>query len=137
MQAPNMDVEESIDFPGEAFLAFANEHGLDARLFCIFAGCEGIYDPKKALEAFNACNAGTAKNLASWAKNFAGISGLLRDIPDSIRHYFDYAAWAQDAVQKGDIWIIDLYNEIAVFFALPTSLKKRQGDGCIKQRTCP
>lgn len=123
MYAPNIHIEEVIDFPGEEFLAFANEYGLDSKLFCIFAGSEGIYDPQKALEAFNACNAGTAKNLASWAKNFAKTSGLLRDIPENVRPYFDYAAWARDAKQNGDIWVIDLDDdEIAVFFSLPTNL---------------
>ena len=128
MQAINMPVEDPMDFdfPGETFLAFANEQGLDSRLFCVFAGCEGIYDPQKALAAFSACNAGTAENLASWAKKFFETSGLLRQIPDDVRPYFDYAAWARDAEQKGDIWVIELYDdEIAVFFSLTSSLRQR------------
>lgn len=111
-----------MDFPGEEFFAFAKEHGLDSKLFCIFAGCEGIYEPQKALEAFDSYNAGAGKDLTSWAKKFAEASGLLHKLPETVRPYFDYAAWARDAVQNGDIWVIELYDdEIAVFASRPTS----------------
>ena len=120
MQAANAYIidsqEEIIDFPGEKFLAFAHEHGVDPKLFYIFAGYEGIYDPQKALEVFNACKLGTAESLTSWAKNCAEQSGMLEELPENVRPYFDYAAWARDAEQNGDIWIIELYeDEIAVF----------------------
>ena len=124
MQSINMRTEEPPNFPGEEFIAFANAHGLDSKLFCIFAGSEGIYDPQNALEAFNACYAGTAENLASWAKNFTKTSWGGRKLPERVRPYFDYATWARDAARNGDIWVVELYDdEIAVFFSRQTRLK--------------
>ena len=120
MHNANMQLEEVADFPGEAFFAFADKHGVDSKLFCVFAGYEGIHDPQEALEAFIACNAGTAKNLACWARDFVEKTGMIDDLSERLRPYFNYAAWAQDAEERGDIWIIELYDdEITVFWSRP------------------
>jgi len=58
-----------------------------------------------------------AENLESWARNFAEESGLLEEIPENVRPYFNYASWARDARQNGHIWAIDLFEDaIAVFY---------------------
>jgi len=58
-----------------------------------------------------------AENLESWARSFAEKSGLLEKIPDNVRPYFNYAAWARDALQNGDILALDLFEDaIAVFY---------------------
>jgi antirestriction protein len=117
MQVTCLNKNETIAIPGKEFFTYAYEQGIDSRLFSIFAGCEAISSPQKALAAFNARHAGTAKNLADWAKTFARRSEMLNVIPEHLRDYFDYAAWARDAEANGDILVIELYDdEVTVFW---------------------
>jgi antirestriction protein len=70
----------------------------------------------KCMAAFSNCNVNISENLESWAKNFGAQSGLLHEIPESLRPYFNYAGWARDAQEHGDIWALDLCEGgIAVF----------------------
>ena len=93
----------SLDFPDETFR--------------MFAWNRSIYYPREFMEAFSNCAVNIADNLESWAKKFGVHSGLLHEIPDNVRPYFNYAAWARDALQKGDIWVLDLFDDaIAVFY---------------------
>jgi antirestriction protein len=118
MQVAYQMKDEIPAFPGKEFFAYACEQGIDSRLFYIFAGCEGILNPRQALDAFTARNAGTAKSLVDWAKKFARQSDMLKAIPEHLRPYFDYASWAKDAEASGEILVIELYDdEITVFWS--------------------
>jgi len=85
-------------FYGEKFLAFANKHGIDPKLFSMFAEREGICDPQKAFEAFSDCFAG---RLVS-------------------------SRWLRDNIQQGGMWTIELNdNQIAVFITQSLSIERK------------
>ena len=85
--------------------------------FQMFSWNRCVYDPRDSLEAFSNCNMNIAENLESWARKFGKQTGLLNEIPESVLPYFNYAGWAQDALQNGDIWVLDLFEgAIAVFY---------------------
>ena len=85
-------------FYGEKFLVFANTHGIDQKLFSMFAEREGICDPQKAFEAFSDC--------------FAGMQISSR--------------WLKDDMQQGDMWAIELNNnQLAVFITQSLSYTRK------------
>jgi len=93
-----MQEHEFSIFHGEKFHAFADKHGIDAKLFSKFAERAGIYDPQKALEAFS--------------ERFAGMLISSR--------------WLRGEVQQGDMWAIELQDDkVAVFITEEFSLKLR------------
>ena len=53
------------------------------------------------------CYAGKFDSLTEWAENFLEDTGQLNEIPERLRYYFDYEAYARDARLNGDIWIDD------------------------------
>lgn len=97
--------------------ALATEHCLDAEALQAFLNYEGMGDLEEAIEAFQDCYAGTFASLAEWAENFADDTGMLDQVPDHLRFYFDFSAWARDAELNGDVWTVDLEDgDIAVFW---------------------
>ena len=85
--------------------------------FCMFAWNKYLYDPRESMEAFSNCNVDISENLESWAKKFGVQSGLLHEIPEDLLPYFNYASWAQEVRERGDIWVLELFDEaIAVFY---------------------
>ena len=63
------------------------------------------------------CSVDIADDLEHWAKDFAEQAGLLHKIPEKVRPYFNYAAWAHDARQSGKILVLELFKDtIAVFY---------------------
>ena len=105
MQAINADIE-----------ALATEHCLDAEAFAAFLEYENL-ELDEGVEAFQDCYSGTFASLAEWAENFADDTGMLDQVPDHLRSYFDFSAWARDAELNGDVWTADLDNgDIAVFW---------------------
>ena len=47
---------------------------------------------------------GSAQTGEEWAEEYADSIGLLHDIPEDLRNYFDYAAWYRDGCLSGDIY---------------------------------
>ena len=65
----------------------------------------------------SACSVDVAEDLENWAKVYAEQAGLLREIPENVRPYFNYVAWAHDARQSGKILVLDLHEDtVAVFY---------------------
>jgi antirestriction protein len=50
---------------------------------------------------------GMYDSLADWAEEFLGESGQLEALPEALRGYFDYDAYARDAELGGDVFTID------------------------------
>ena len=97
--------------------AVATEHFLDTKAFAAFLEYEDYADAGKAAEAFQDSYAGTFESLTEWAENFVEEAGLLAEVPDSLRAYFDFQAWARDADLNGDIWTADFESgDLAVFW---------------------
>ncbi len=95
--------------------AIAAENYLDADAFAAFLEYEDC-DLDEAPDLFNDQYAGTFDSLAAWAENLADETGMLESVPESLRNYFDFEAWARDAELNGDVWTADVPSGIAVFW---------------------
>lgn len=62
------------------------------------------------------CFAGKADSLEDWCAEFLEETGLLNQIPDNLRYYFDYAAYARDLELGGDVWTSRKGGFIYVFW---------------------
>lgn len=61
--------------------------------------------------------AGCYKNEEDWAYEFLDETGALKDMPDNLRSYFDYEAYARDARLGGDVVFVEVsYDECHVFW---------------------
>jgi antirestriction protein len=49
---------------------------------------------------------GSAWSIREWAEEWVADAGLLADIPEDLRNYFDHDAWARDAILSGDIYVL-------------------------------
>ena len=97
--------------------AIAAEHCLDHEAFTAFLEYESFDDAEEAAEAFQDCYAGTFESLTEWAEQFIEDAGMLAEMPENLRCYFDYAAFARDCELNGDIWTVDLENgDMAIFW---------------------
>lgn len=85
-----------------------DEH--DRELLAVYQDAvDGDADIEAAREAF----AGKYDSEADWAADFLEETGELQSIPESLRNYFDYEAYARDARYNGttfhrhdgDVWV--------------------------------
>lgn len=58
---------------------------------------------------------GAWSDLAAWAENFLEDTGQLAGVPDSLRRYIDFEAYARDARLGGDVFEIEIDGETHVF----------------------
>lgn len=91
---------------------------IDPVAFAAYLDYEGDDDClEDAAESFQDHYAGTYLNLATWTEEYADETGMLADVPESLRNYFDFDAWSRDAELNGDVWTVDLPNgSLAVFW---------------------
>lgn len=64
-------------------------------------------DASDAVEACREAYAGTFDSIEEWAENFLDDTGALAEVPESLRHYIDFEAWARDAKLNGDVFVAD------------------------------
>lgn len=73
---------------------------------------ESSGDIETARDAFM----GKADSPEHWAEEYANDCGLLESVPDSLKYYFDCAAYARDAQMGGDVVFVEIgYRECWVF----------------------
>lgn len=94
----------------------AAEFCFDHAAFTAFLEYENFDDAQEAAEAFQDCYAGTFESLTEWAEQFIDDTGMLSEMPENLRCYFDYAAFARDCDLNDDIWTADLENGDMVVF---------------------
>lgn len=58
---------------------------------------------------------GTFKDEEDWAYDYIDGTGMLSAMPENLRNYFDYAAFARDAHLGGDVAFIEHAGETWVF----------------------
>lgn len=58
----------------------------------------------EALSAVKDDYLGAWDSLADWAENFLEDTGALREIPENLRSYFNFEAYARDCRLGGDVW---------------------------------
>ena len=98
------------------FSTLAIENDIDPDLLTTYADFEGIDDAEEALERFQDNYAGTWEDLIAWAEDLLEQTGELEEIPERLRYYFNYEAYAHDCQLGGDIWTLDTSEGIAVFW---------------------
>ena len=67
---------------------------------------------EQARDAF----AGRGRSLEDWVEEFLADTGELDAIPEKLRNYFDYAAYARDLQLGGDVFTVDYDGETWVFW---------------------
>ena len=92
---------------------------LDApEAFTAFWEYEEFSDVDVALSAFNDAYQGTYNSVEDWAEEFAEGTGMLDSIPENLRCYFDFEAFARDVECSGDIFSVDVPSgNVAVFWS--------------------
>ena len=61
---------------------------------------------------------GAFKNLEDWAEQYMDDTGALNGLPENLRNYFDYEAFARDAELGGNIIAIDTSDgQVHVFWS--------------------
>lgn len=93
----------------------AAENCLDAAAFAAFLEYEDL-ELDEAIEAFQGAYAGTFSSVEAWAENFMEDTGMLESVPENLRSYFDFEAWARDAEINGEIWTTETPEGTAVFW---------------------
>ena len=100
------------DLPGVA-------KGLDAHgeMFAeiLTGGYVSDNDPAAAIEFIEENYRGTFTTVEVWAENYISDTGVFDGVSDTFRQYFDFKAFARDAVLGGDIFTVDTRDGVAVF----------------------
>ena len=92
------------------------EQGSHIEPQCFFEYCDNNHlnqnednleeELKNCEEAF----LGNYNSVEDYAYQFVEDCGLLDNMPDNLKAYFDYKAYARDMVLSGDVWISDSGN---------------------------
>ena len=96
--------------------AVAMENCFDVAAFAAFLEYEDFDTAEDAVEAFQDSYAGSFESLTAWAENFIDEAGLLAKVPETLRRYFDFEAWARDTDLNGDVWTAETPEGTAVFW---------------------
>jgi antirestriction protein len=56
-------------------------------------------------------------SLEAWAAQFLEDSGSLAEVPESLRGYIDFEAWARDAELGGDVFTVEVDGVVHVFWS--------------------
>lgn len=90
------------------------EHGeLAAKVIESLGGLRYI---EAARTALTENRAGTNDTLQDWAAEYLEETGVLASVPEDLRQYFDYFAYAQDLELSGDISSIRFGERVHVFW---------------------
>jgi antirestriction protein len=98
------------------FSALAIDNDIDPDLLTTYADSLGFDDPEEAFDHFQDNYAGIWDDLEAWAIDMLEQTGELEEMPERLRYYFNYQAYAYDCQLGGDIWTLDTSEGIAVFW---------------------
>ncbi len=68
------------------------------------AYCENMAYNDPQVDEAEECYAGEFRNATEFAEHFADETGLLAEMPDNLRFYFDFEAYGRDMLMGGDVW---------------------------------
>lgn len=86
------DLVDAVEVHGTALLALVDHLRLDT------AAAVSYHE-----DNFN----GEWNSLSEWAEDWLDGVGSLNDLPDNLKHYFDYESFANDCEMGGDIFTLD------------------------------
>lgn len=110
----NVHIGEHEDLEELIALAEAlEEHGPAFAAFYDYAA-SGT-DVETCVSQFEEAYQGTFDTLQAWAEQYADDCGMLDAMPENLRYYFDYEAWARDCENSGDIFTVRTDEGLAVF----------------------
>jgi len=94
-----------IDEHGEVFGALVSHFG-------------GARDLDEAIRHIEEEYQGSHDSLEAWAEQYLEDTGSLSQVPESLRNYIDFEAWARDAELGGDVFTISTSDGVVhVFFS--------------------
>ncbi len=91
------------------------EANVDWSLFWQYCDCFGEPMNPSSFQRFQETYAGAAESLEIWCEQFLEDSGSLYQIPDSLRYYFDFKAYARD-LEISDVHCLELDGQQHVFW---------------------
>lgn len=98
----------------EAYLRTVAE-SIEWSLFWQYCECFGELISPESVDKFQDSYAGSDESLEIWCERFLEESGLLAQIPDNLRLYFDFKAYASD-LEVYDVACLEFKDEIHVFW---------------------
>lgn len=92
----------------DALIKCAESEGVDLDALDAFMSMSGAYyapktTPEEALEQFRDAYLGEYESLEDYAAEYISETGMLDGVPETLRCYFDYAAFARDMELGGDV----------------------------------
>ncbi|MAT51155.1 MAG: antirestriction protein [Porticoccaceae bacterium] len=87
----------------------------DAEGFSAWYDNEGDSDSDSLLDDFREKYRGCWRSIDEYAENFCEDTGMLSDVHDSMKHYINYEAMANDWEMGGDIWTHEGEHGVHVF----------------------
>ena len=110
----SVHIGESASIPELCALAEAiEEHGPAFAAFYDYAASGSTV--ADCLEQFAEAFQGVFDTLGAWAETWAEETGLLDEVPESLRYYFDFERYARDCEINGDIFSVRVDGGLAVF----------------------
>jgi len=98
----------------EAFNAVSQE-GIEWEVFTEFCNHIGHEIEPERIETYQECYAGSADNLEDWCHDFLDETGVMDQIPENLRFYFDVARYARD-MEINDVFTIEHNHQTHVFW---------------------
>jgi len=96
-----------------AFEQASNEH-VKWELLCEFCEHVGYDIEADTVEKFRDSYSGSASSLVDWCHGYLEDTGMLESIPENLRFYFNYEAFARD-MEINDVFTVEHGGETHVF----------------------
>ncbi len=98
--------DEFNDMASELYAAYTDHYGVDYTK---------DDDAADVVERIRDAYLGTYRTREDWAAEWADDTGMLDNVPENLKHYFDFDAWARDAHINGDVDFVAGGEGVLVF----------------------
>ena len=95
--------------------SYASSERIEWELFCEFCEHVGYDIGADAVEKFRDSYSGSASSLVNWCYGYLEGTGMLESIPENLRFYFNYEAFAHDMAMS-DVFTVEHGGETHVFY---------------------
>ncbi|WP_309385688.1 antirestriction protein ArdA [Cerasicoccus frondis] len=91
------------------------QDGIDWEQFIEFCDHLGEDLEVSNIRKFQDAYAGSARSLVAWCEEFLDETGQLSEVPENLRFYFNYEAFARD-MEINDVFTLDHGGDVLVFW---------------------